>query len=200
MRAVLARAKELRITSPNGTDLRIGIAGRPVHVSDGIISPEDERRGDPATSVWLPAGEVYLSPQPGTAEGVLVGDADFFQGEPLGGLRLEIKGGKIAKMTAEAGLPVLEEQYGAAGAGRDLVSVVDIGINPGLRIPEGMPIHAWSRAGLVTVVIGNDLWAGGNNATTFGVSPYLARATVTIDGTPLVRDGRLVEKGLTAGR
>jgi hypothetical protein len=26
---------------------------------------------------------------------------------------------------------------------------------------------------LFEVTIGNDLWAGGNNATTFGVSPYL---------------------------
>jgi leucyl aminopeptidase (aminopeptidase T) len=39
MRKVLAGGKELRITNPSGTDLRVGIAGRQVIVNDGVISP-----------------------------------------------------------------------------------------------------------------------------------------------------------------
>ena len=38
LRRVLAKGKAVRITAPNGTDLRVRIAGRPAYVSDGIIS------------------------------------------------------------------------------------------------------------------------------------------------------------------
>ena len=67
--SVLAAGKEVRITNPNGTDFKVGIAGRPITVNDGVISAEDQKKGGAATSVWLPAGEVYLTPVPGTGRG-----------------------------------------------------------------------------------------------------------------------------------
>src|SRR3954451_3512161 len=55
IRRVVAAGNEARVTAPNGTDLRVGIAGRPVNLSDGVISAEDRRHGGAATAVWLPA-------------------------------------------------------------------------------------------------------------------------------------------------
>jgi aminopeptidase len=192
VRQALASGKQVRITAPNGTDLRVGITGRPVFVSDGIISPEDVRRGGPATSVWLPAGEVYVVPDAGTAEGVVVADRDFILGEPIEGLRLEFKAGKLASMTAKSGLEPLKAQYDAAGQGRDVLGVVDLGINPGLKLPDNnKSILPWSRAGMVTVSVGNNTWAGGTNTATFGVAPHLPDATVTVDGKVLIKDGKL---------
>jgi aminopeptidase len=191
IRQQLAGGKEVRITAPNGTDLRVQIAGRPALVSDGIISAEDQRRGGAANTVWLPAGEVYLVPVPGTAEGVLVVDHDFYQGEPIEGMRLEFKGGKLASMSAKSGLESLKKQYDASGAGRDVLGVIDFGINPGLKLPGDKPIHAWSRAGMVTVVVGNNTWAGGTNQVPFGMSPYLPDATVAVDGKVLIQEGKL---------
>ncbi len=191
MRQTLAAGKELRITAPNGTDLRVQIAGRPIFVSDGVISPEDERRGGAATSVWLPAGEVYVIPVAGSGNGVLVADRDFYQAEPIEGLRLEFKGGKMTSMTAKSGLDPLKKQYDASGTGKDMLSVIDIGLNPGLKLPANKPIHAWSRAGMVTVSVGDNTWAGGNNNVPFELAPFLTNATVTLDGKPLVQDGKL---------
>jgi aminopeptidase len=192
VRRVLGGGKEVHITAPNGTDLRVQIAGRPVFVSDGIISPQDERRGSPATAVWLPAGEVYLVPVPGTAEGVVVADQDFFQGQRIDGLRLEFKGGKLTSMTAKSGLDPVKEQYDAGGAGRDALGVLDLGINPGLKLPSDKPIHPWSRAGMTTVSVGNNMWAGGNNNSQFGLAPHLPNATVAVDGKVLIQDGKLI--------
>jgi aminopeptidase len=191
IRRLLSTAKEVRITAPNGTDLRAKVGGRPVFVSDGIISAEDQRRGGPATSVWLPAGEVYLIPVPGTAEGTVVVDRDFYQGEPIEGLRLEFKGGKLGSMSAKSGLDPLKAQYDASGQGRDVLGVLDFGINPGLKLPDGKPIHAWSRAGMVTIGVGNNTWAGGQNEVPFGMAPYLPDATVSLDGKVLIQDGKL---------
>jgi leucyl aminopeptidase (aminopeptidase T) len=189
---LLTAAKEVRITAPNGTDLRMRIAGRPAYVSDGIISPEDLRRGGPAATVWLPAGEVYLVPVPGTAEGILVADHDFYRGEPIEGMRLEFKGGKLTAMTAKSGLEPLKALYNASGRGRDELSALDLGINPGLKLPAGKPIYPWSRAGMVTVGVGSNTWAGGTNEASFSVAPHLPDATLAVDGKVLVDGGKLV--------
>jgi leucyl aminopeptidase (aminopeptidase T) len=191
MRQALEAGKEVRITAPNGTDLRMQVRGRPVLVSDGIISPEDQRRGGAATSVWLPAGDVILVPVLGTAEGVLVADRDSYQGEPIEDLRLEFKRGKVVSMSAKSGLEGLKQEYDVAPQGKDVLGVLDFGINSSLKLPAGKPVHAWSRAGMVTVGVGNNVWAGGNNNVPFGMAPFLPNATVTIDGKPLIQDGKL---------
>jgi leucyl aminopeptidase (aminopeptidase T) len=200
VRKMLAAGKEIRITNPNGTDLKVGIAGRPITVNDGIISPEDRKKGGAATSVWLPAGEVYLVPVPGTGEGTVVVDRFFFQGKPIEGLRLVFKGGKVTSMTAKDGLEPLQAAYGVAGQGKDMLSVIDIGINPSIKSPESSPVHVWGKAGTVTVVVGDNTWAGGSIQANFGFAAYAPGTTVTVDGKPLVQDGELVTSETVANR
>jgi aminopeptidase len=200
IRKMLAAGKELRITNPSGTDLRVGIAGRPVQVSDGVISPEDRKRGGAALSVWLPAGEVFLTPVPATANGVVVADHLFYQGDRIEGLRLELKNGKLVGMTAKSGLDPLRQYYEQAGPGKDLFGVVDIGINRGIELPERGAVNVWSRAGTVTVGLGNNTWAGGDNQVNFALSPEIRNATLEVDGTVVVQDGKLVAGTAVAGR
>src|SRR5207249_1822165 len=69
LKTTLSTGKELRITSPEGTDIKVKFQAHPFFVSDGIISAEDVQKGSPAVSVYLPAGELYTTPVPGTAEG-----------------------------------------------------------------------------------------------------------------------------------
>jgi aminopeptidase len=192
VRKVLAGGRELRITNSNGTDFRVGIRGRPITISDGVISADDRKKGDPATSVWLPAGEVFLTPVPGTATGVIVTEEDYVQGQRVEGLRLEFSAGKLISMTAKSGLEPLQAMYDAAGAGRDVPGVIDIGINPGVKAPAGKALHLWSQAGSVTVGVGNNGWAGGNNQSEFMVTGHSTGSTVTVDGQVLVQEGKLL--------
>ncbi len=200
LRSALTGGKELHVTNPNGTDLKLRISGRPVSVNDGIISEEERRKGGAATSVWLPAGEVYLTPVPGTATGTVVADEFFFQGKPIAGLTLKFTAGKVTSMTAKEGLEPLKEAYDAAGAGKDLLGVVDIGINSGIKSPEGSAVHVWAKAGTVTIGVGNNTWAGGDNRVNFGVALYTPGSTLTVDGKPLVQDGKLVAAEKVANR
>jgi leucyl aminopeptidase (aminopeptidase T) len=200
VRKVLAAGKELRITNPNGTDFKVGISGRPITVNDGIISAEDRKMGGAATSVWLPAGEVYLTPVPGTGEGTVVADRFFFRGKPIEGLRLVFKAGKLTSMTAKDGLEPLQAAYNAAGPGKDVLGVIDVGINPGIKSPEGSPVHVWGKAGTVTVLVGNNTWAGGNNQVSFDIPAYSPGSTLTVDGKPLVQNGKLVVAENVANR
>jgi len=192
VRAVLAAGKEVRITNPNGTDLRFRIEGRPITINDGIITPEDRKATEAGRSVWLPAGDVILIPVPGPATGTLVSDQEFFRGERVEGLRLDFQGGKVTSMSAKSGLEPLKAAYDAGGPGKDQLSVLNIGINPAVKVPEGNPIHVWSKAGTVTVGVGNNTWASGDNQASFGISPSSPGSSLSVDGKFLVQDGKLV--------
>lgn len=191
VKRVLDAGSTLRITNPNGTDLTVQLGGKDVLVSDGVVSVEDERLGGAATTVWLPAGEVFIAPLAGTAEGVVVADHFFFQGHRIEGLRLEFVEGKLASMRADKGLAIVQALYEVAGEGRDQFAVVDIGINPNIQVPPGSDMVGWVPAGMVTVGVGNNAWAGGANNVNFSIYPFLPGSTVDVDGTVVVDGGEL---------
>lgn len=201
IRRRLSQGKEARLTHPNGTDLTMRIAGRSVFVSDGVISADDERAGGTATSVWLPAGEVFLVPVPGTASGVVVADHYAWEGKTIERLRLEFQRGRLTAMSAGSDMSALRAFYDAAPFRKDELSVLDVGINPNITIPQGSRLAAWMPAGMVTIVVGANEWAGGDNHAVSGVAPFLPGTTLLIDGAPLVKDGRLAEpEPAVAGR
>lgn len=189
----LASGKRVRITNPNGTDLTVEIAGRPVFASDGVISEDDIKRGGAGVQVWLPAGEVYLAPVPGTAEGRVVADYYFYQGKTIQKLELTFARGKLTSMTAASGLEPLKAAYDAYGPGKEDFGFVDFGINPDVHLAPSSRMVAWMPAGMVTVGTGNNLWAGGSNSSGFQLNPFLPGSTVEIDGKPLVKDGKLTQ-------
>ncbi len=189
LKAALGGGSELRIQLPNGTDLKMKVKGRKTFVSDGVISADDIKAGKNSVLVWLPAGEVYLVPVPGTAEGKLVDDRMLFDGKELTGVTAEIKAGKITTITAKTGWDGIKAQYDAAGPGKNEISVFDLGINPSVKATA--KAENFVAAGIVTINTGNNVWAGGTNKEPFGLSFFLTGATVTLDGKPLVENGVL---------
>ena len=45
--------------------------------------------------IWLPAGEVYLAPVIGSANGIVIVDRHFYQGNLITNLKLTFKNGKL---------------------------------------------------------------------------------------------------------
>ncbi|MCZ6755120.1 MAG: aminopeptidase [Gemmatimonadetes bacterium] len=198
VKRVLEQGHTLRITNPNGTDLTVQLGGKDVLISDGVVSIEDERLGGAATTVWLPAGEVFTAPLAGTAQGVIVADHFFYQGHRIEGLRLEFVEGKLTAMTADKGLDIIQASYDVAGEGRDRFAVIDIGINPNIQLQPGSSVLGWVPAGMVTVGVGNNAWAGGANNVNFAIYPFLPGSTVEVDGVVVV-DGGVLQTGRLLG-
>lgn len=184
----IASGKELRITAPNGTDLTLQITQRPTFVSDGVVSYEDR------CLVWLPAGEVYVTPVPGTASGTFVADHFDYEGKSIEGLTLKFEGGKLTSMTAKGDISALKKQYAAAPNGKELFSAIDFGINPNVVVPPNSRMTTWMAAGTVSIGCGNNVWAGGDNNVPFDVFARLPNATVTLDGAKLIDQGKLLVK------
>ena len=65
--AVLAESREVRITSPAGTDISGEVQGRPVQYETGLFR-------EPGQFAAFPDSEINISPIEGTAEGKIVGD------------------------------------------------------------------------------------------------------------------------------
>ena len=192
VKKALAGGNEIQITDANGTDLRLRVQGRPVYSSDGIISGDEARKGGAAVSVYLPAGEVYVTPVAGTAEGTIVRPREFFQGQEIQNLTLTFAGGKLTGITGSgSGFDPFKALYDAAGEGKDLFAVVDLGINANVKLPATAVVGTWVPAGTVTLGIGNNIWAGGDNKSTYGYTVSLPGTTVTLDGKPIVEKGQL---------
>src|SRR5262249_49616823 len=152
---------------------------------------DDVKKGGAACTVFLPAGEVYVAPVAGTAEGKVVVDHQLFEGKDIPGLTLTFTGGKLTAMTAKSGLEPLRKLYDAAGGGKDQLGVLDIGINPAVRYAPGSKMLSWVPAGMVTLVVGGNQWAGGDNAATFNLANFLPGSTVTLDDKVIVDKGTL---------
>jgi leucyl aminopeptidase (aminopeptidase T) len=191
VRTRLSTGKSVRITAPNGTDLTLDITQRPVFVSDGVVSSEDRYAGGPNCQVWLPAGEVYVTPVPGTANGTFVADNFFFEGEHIEGLTFKFTNGKLASLSAKNDMTTLQRRYDAAPAGREVFAALDIGINPAVSAPSGSRMVTWMGSGTISVGVGGNAWAGGDNHTPFDIFAHLPNGTLTIDGTPLITQGKL---------
>lgn len=189
--AALAGGSEIHITDAGGTDLKVRVGGRKYGVSDGIISADDAKTAA-GLGVYLPAGEVYVAPVPGTAEGKVVRAKEYYQGKEMENLVLTFSAGKLTSMTGSGpGFELLKKAYDAAGEGKDLFAVVDFGINPNVKLPANSSVATWVPAGTVTVGVGNNVWAGGDNKTPYGHFVSLPGTTVTLDGKPVVEAGQL---------
>ena len=191
IKKILSAGKEVQITNANGTDIKMQIENRPVVVLDGTVSDEDLRGDFSGAQVYLPAGEVCLAPVPGTAEGKVVVDHVYVQGKEINGLTLNFRQGKLISMTAKSDLEPLKNLYDAAESGKEEFSSLDLGINPNISIKPGSKLVAWMPSGMITVGIGNNLYAGGNNKNAFGTAFHLPGSTLTIDGKTLVENGVL---------
>ncbi|QSX77821.1 aminopeptidase [Agrilutibacter solisilvae] len=193
VKTALAGGKEVHVTHPNGTDLTVGVAGRPVLVSDGIISAQDMAAGGAAASVYLPAGEVYTTPVPGTAKGKLVSSRMFFRGKQIDNLTLTLADGKVTAMTGSGpGFADFKAQYDAVDdARKDQLAFLDLGINPNIVLPADNAVGTWVPAGTITLGTGNNMWAGGDNAVAYSLVLHLPGSTVTLDGKPVIEGGSL---------
>jgi aminopeptidase len=191
LRDTLGAGKKLHLTTPEGTDLTVEIEKRPVFVSDGILSDDKVKKGGAGCQVWLPAGEVYLTPVAGTAEGKVVVERLLWEGKEVAGLSLTFKKGKLTEMKARSGLERIQSLYDTAGAGKEAFSFLDVGINPAVQLPKSSPGGLFMAAGTVTVGVGNNVWAGGENKSPFTLVSFLRGGTLEVDGKALIQNGSL---------
>lgn len=191
IRSALAAAKQVSLSSANGTNITFGVMADKGFVSDGAITADKVKQGSAATQTWLPAGELLVPVALGTAEGKVVVDKLTFQGTTIEGLTLAFSKGALTSMTAKSGLDALKALYDASSGGKEQFSYIDVGLNPEAKLSTNTGRIVWMAPGGMTIGMGDNTGWGGTNVSSFGLAGSVDAATLSVDGKALIENGTL---------
>jgi len=176
----LRNARKVHLTSGGGTDATFDVRGREWIAKDTGLAT---RKGDVTT---LPAGEIFVAPIEGTAEGRLVFDVrllDLLEQSAT----VVLKEGYVTRV-AGAKNAVMEMNKGGKD-GRNL-GKFGIGLNPKTR-PKGPVVEAQKSLGTVHAVFGGSAPFGGKVACDVRVDGIMTDATLEIEGRKILERGKL---------
>lgn len=192
---ILKDADEVHITSPTGTDIRFSMGNRTVFVDDGIVTPE-ESKSKLFLERWttLPGGQVFASIDEESAIGRVMDTDTRCQFKPMTGVHFVVRDGQLQEFKADENAACFEEAMAPFDEHATRMGSFSIGLNPHLKVMEegGADYRPGDAAGMVWLNFGDNQLLGGKNETTGGYGFPVVNATVTVDGTVLVRDGALV--------
>jgi leucyl aminopeptidase (aminopeptidase T) len=175
----VAGADEVRVTSPQGTDITVEPGPREWREDAGIVH-------DSGGMTNLPAGEVYVSPE--TADGTVVVDGTMMpHGRLADGqtVAFEVADGRVTDIADDA---LREEvEAAAAEAGDAVYNLAELGIGTNLAVSElvGSVLLDEKAAGTVHLAIGDDHGIGGDVEAPIHLDGVLAEPSVFADGDPV---------------
>jgi leucyl aminopeptidase (aminopeptidase T) len=186
---LLATGREVRVTAGNGTDVKFRLRARRPWVDDGVVDPDDVRRGHNLSAA--PAGSTVVAIDEGSAQGSAIANRPSFlsPGRVEGG-QWEIEGGKLRNYWYTSGGEVFENELVRAPRGRETLALFALGLNPALA--PGVPQAEDQEAGTVTLAIGGNTLYGGRNRCRFLSWITIGEATVAVDGVPLCDRGKIL--------
>ncbi len=180
----LREAKEVHVLSDKGTNLTLRIDGRPLHRDTGIYH-------NPGDFGNLPAGEIYVAPLEGTANGTIVFDGSIASvgllKEPVkitvkDGYAVEISGGeeaeKFRKILEKVGK---KEAYNIAELG--------IGCNPAAKV-VGNILEDEKIYGTVHIALGDNSTFGGTVVAGIHLDGIIMKPTLIVDGKKIIENGK----------
>lgn len=172
-------AEYVAISTPNGTQLRLSKKGRRALSDTGILT----KRGSFGN---LPAGEVFLAPLEGTAEGRLV-----LQWAPTRELSapitLVINNGVVVDIRgSEPFVEALKFKLGERDENRNIAEL-GIGTNPMAKRPDNI-LESEKILGTIHIALGDNSSFGGKVKTPFHQDFVFFKPTVTL----VMADGKQV--------
>jgi aminopeptidase len=197
MSKLFKTGSQVRITSESGTDLQLKIDHYPARINCGRCLENENVYGP--DMAYLPAGEVYTCVEPTSAKGKVVVPKTTFRGQEVKNLTLTFENGRITRITADQNGELIKKTLEMGTGDKDVLSIVDVGINPESHPLKGSDYYSWEMAGMITISTGINQWAGGEVVSDVGLSLHLANSSLVVDGVELVKDGKLVSPQALAG-
>jgi len=182
----LSSAKKIRITSSAGTDLIFETGGRAAQADDGRLTSKGAFGN-------LPAGEAFLAPLEGTAEGKLVIDGSFplFKSIPEQPLVLKVKEGRVCAIEDHPCAGELEKIFVKHHPLSRNIAEFGVGTLDTAQI-RGNILEDEKVLGTVHVAIGDNVSMGGTVCVPVHLDGVLIRPDVWFDGRLWMKDGELI--------
>jgi len=172
-------AEEIRVTSPQGTDITFELGDREWHLDTGIVQ-------EPGDFSNLPAGEVFVSPK--SASGTYVVDGTMRPHGLLDGdhqLRFEVDDGLVTEISDDEIRQQIETAAEEAGQAASNLAELGIGTNVGVDDLVGSVLLDEKAAGTVHIAIGDNASIGGETEAPLHLDGILREPTVYADGTEI---------------
>jgi aminopeptidase len=180
----LTAGSEALITSPDGSDLRLGLGDREAIPDAGELT----QRGAFGN---LPCGEGFIAPLEGTTEGTLVVDGSIGAvGIPTEPVAMTVESGHLVAASGEEGGRLME-LLTAHGPGGTNVAELGIGSNEKAKL-TGEVLEDEKILGTAHVAFGASAAIGGTVQVPVHLDCVVMRPDVSVDGEPLVRAGELL--------
>ncbi len=179
---ILSTAKKALIKTDAGAELKLVLQRRKGYRDTGIIRKSREFSN-------LPAGEAYIAPIEHGSNGTIVIDGSF---APIGALRkkviLEIKNGRIVKLSGNGRLQSIFKKYGKK---ERVLCEFGIGTNPKAKI-TGNVLEDEKVLGSIHVAFGNNLNFGGKNKARIHLDGVIKKPSVWLDKRLIIKKGRFL--------
>jgi hypothetical protein len=155
---VLSNGNELLVNSPNGTDLRIKMKGRPIMADTGLLVK-------PGVFSNLPAGEVFFAPLEGRTEGRLV--LEWAPTRRLSSpITLIIKDGLVVRVLGKEPYADLLRKVLKGSSKFRNIAELGIGTNDRAKRPDNI-LESEKILGTVHIALGDNSTFGGKVKTPF---------------------------------
>jgi len=180
---VLRDSKEIRVTSPLGTDVKFLVEGREFIADTGILT----ERGSFGN---LPAGEVFVAPVEGTANGIVIFDGAIAGvGALKAPVKVLIKDGFAVEFEGRDEAQKLKQLLSSVGM-KEAFNVAEFGIgtNPGARI-VGNILMDEKVYRTVHIAFGDNSTIGGRIKAGIHIDGIITKPTVYVDGKMVIKDG-----------
>jgi leucyl aminopeptidase (aminopeptidase T) len=182
--AVLAETKEVRITTPLGTDIVGEVTGRPVQYETGLFR-------EPGQFAAFPDSEINISPIEGTTNGKIVSDVSIMSvGITLHDhVTLIVKDGKVVDI--QGGALAAKLRYTLSSLGDEKAynyAEFGIGLNPCSRL-AATNLEDLGRLGNCHAGIGSNFAIGGKVLAPNHIDAMYKDASVYFDGKLVLDNG-----------
>lgn len=186
---LLTAAEEVVVRTAEGTDMRFSVAGRQAEADDGLYT-------EPGTWGNLPAGEAFIAPLEGSAEGQIVVPVGWHPNltEPLilrfrnGLVQAVDGGGAVGDQLRELLRPGDDAELYRL---RRNLAELGIGTNPNASRPDNV-LEAEKIRGTVHLAIGDNSHMGGTVSVDLHEDFVLPGPDLLLDGKVIMQSGRLI--------
>jgi leucyl aminopeptidase (aminopeptidase T) len=181
---ILSGKKEAKVKTPSGTDITMKIEGRTWEPDTGLYHKPGEFGN-------LPAGEVYIAPLEGTANGVIIVDGAMAGvGVIKKSIKLLVKDGFVTEISGDKSAKDLEKAIEPFGKPARNIAELGIGTNDKAKI-IGNVLEDEKVMGTVHMAIGDNKSMGGQVSVQSHLDGILLKPTLEIDGQVIMKDGVL---------
>ncbi len=176
------QGKTARVTTPAGTNITMSIEGRECEADTGLV----HKPGDFSN---LPAGEAYIAPLEGTANGLIVVDGAMI-GKVKKPIKIVVKDGFATDISGDESAKQLEkllERFGQPGRN---VAELGIGTNHKAKI-VGSVLEDEKVMGTVHMALGDNQSMGGKVSVPSHLDGIMLKPNLWIDDNQIMKDGVL---------